>query len=160
MSLTPETTVFDAVDEGQSFTYTVVYTNEAEAVDPPPETPPETPPDPIIESVVSSVEDSTINIEFVDNTVTISGSYNNAFPGKTFEYIPKGKQGTIISVPFNQIPLEIDALVKYNAVAATSTTVTYTVITDSGTATISQLVKNNWDAGKAQMLTALARGAY
>ena len=161
--LTPALTVFPPVDEGQPFTQTVTYTVEVAA---PPTEPPTEPPPPgesfpvVITSVTSSIVDPSIVIEIQDNKVTITGPYSNAFPGKTFKYIPKGQPGVFVTVPFIEIPAEIDALTTYNPATTPSTTVTYTVETDAGSATITQVVNNNWDAGKALMLTALSRGAY
>lgn len=161
--LTPSSTEFDPVDEGQAFEQSVTYTLE---VAPPPEDPPADPPTPgesfpvVIESVTSSVVDPSIVITIEENTVTIKGPYTNAFPGKTFKYIPVGQPGVFVTVPFIDIPSKIDALTTYNPATTPSTTVTYTVVTDAGIATITQTVNNNWDAGKALMLTALSRGAY
>jgi hypothetical protein len=162
MALSPTTTEFAEVDEGQEFSESVSY-NDVEAGEPDPETgePGEGTSTPVtIESVISSIEDPSITIEISENTVTITGPYNNAFPGKTFKYIPLGQPGSLITVPFNEIPSEIDALTGYNPVGVLSTTVTYTVTTSAGSATITQVVNNNWDAGKAQMLNALSRGQY
>lgn len=162
MALTPSFTELSPVNEGQTFSESVTF-NDEEAGAPPAEGEPPgagTSTPVTITSVTSSIVDSTIVITIADNVVTISGAYNNAFPGKTFKYIPKGHPEQLVVVPFNEIPAEIDALTGYNPVGSTSTTILYTVITSSGTATISQVVKNNWDAGKAQMLNALSRGAY
>ena len=162
MALTPTTTVFAPVFEAAEFSESVTYFNEeAGTTDPETgETAPGTSLPVEIKSVTSSVQDSTIKIVINNNTVTISGAYNNAFPGKTFKYIPKGDPKSLLTVPFNEIPAEIDALTGYNPVRTTSTTVIYTVTTDVGSATITQVVNNNWDTGKAQMKNALARGAY
>jgi hypothetical protein len=154
MALFPTTTDFSPVDEGQNFTESVTY-NDVEGEDPGGISTPV-----VIDSVTSSIDDSSITISVVDNTVTITGPYNNAFPGKTFKYIPLGQPGTLLTVPFNEIPSQIDALTGYNSVGTLSTTVIYTVVTSSGSATITQVVNNNWDAGKTQMLNALSRGAY
>ena len=157
--LTPATTEFDPVNEGAAFSNSVTYTLEISA---PPEDPPvpgESFPVEII-SVTSSIVDPSIVITIVGNVVTITGPYTNAFPGKTFKYIPKGQPGVFVTVPFIEIPAQIDALTTYNPVTSPSTTVTYTVETDAGTATITQIVNNSWDAGKALMLAALSRGAY
>jgi hypothetical protein len=162
MALSPTTTEFSPVDEGQEFTESVTY-NDVESGEPDPDTgepgPGQSTPV-TIETVSSSVEDPSITIDIVDNTVTITGPYNSAFPGKTFKYIPLGQPGTLLTVPFNEIPSQIDALTGYNPVESLSTTIIYTVTTSAGSATITQVVNNNWDAGKTQMLNALSRGAY
>lgn len=163
MALTPSTTTFPVITEGVQFTQTVSYLTE-DTVTPPggSEEGGGTEPTLVpvaVTSVISSIVDPAITITTVDNTVTISGMYTMAFPGKSFEYIPVGSEATTTS-SYEQVPAHITALITFNPVTVLTTTVTYTVNTEAGSATITQVVNNTWDAGKAQMQNVLSRGTF
>ena len=163
MALTPSTTTFPVITEGVQFTQTVSYLTEDTST--PPEggsegggTEPTLIPAVVID-VTSSIIDPAITITVVDNSVTIAGMYTMAFPGKSFEYIPVGSDATV-TTSYEQVPAHITALITFNPVTVLTTTVTYTVNTEAGSATITQVVNNTWDAGKAQMQTVLTRGTF
>ncbi len=164
MALTPSTTTFPVITEGVQFTQTVSYLTEDTSTPPGGGseegggTEPTLVPA-IVTSVTSSISDPAITITTVDNSVTISGMYTMAFPGKSFEYIPIDSTSTVTS-SYEQVPAHITALITFNPVTVLTTTVTYTVNTEAGSATITQVVNNTWDAGKAQMQTVLSRGTF
>jgi len=159
MALEPAKTVFADVEEflsefSQSVTYNDVAAGAGE--ESPPTVTPVT-----ITSVSASHTDPGIKIEFSGNNVTISGKYTTVFPNKSFAYIPyKNPPTPVQGVAYADIPAKIDTLVSYTPDKTVETTVTYTVNTSGGSATIEQKVTNNWDAGKAQMLEAQSRGEY
>ena len=157
MALSPSTTQFPEVNEGDTFSQTVTY---IDLVDAPSEEGGSSPEavEVTINSVTSSINDSYITIQHTNNVVTISGKYTSAFPGKSFKYIPKGG-GLEVTAPYESVPAEINALITFTPVSTQSVTVTYTVNTNIGSATITQVVKNTWDTGKAQMIEVLSRGS-
>lgn len=158
MALDPATTVFPQVREFlDEFSQSVSYNDSVPA---PPPTPGSSTPA-SVSSVVASHTDSGITIAIAGNTVTISGKYTQAFLDKTWNYVPEGNAPTVIENVFYQdIPAKIDSLTSYNADKTTSITVTYTVNTSAGSAIITQIVENDWDAGKAQMFEVKSRGVY
>lgn len=159
MSLTPASTTFPTVREFlDQFSQSVSYVDEVASGDPEggSSTTPAT-----INSVTSSLSDAGVTIHYAGNTVTISGHYTEAFKNKTWEYVPYQHPEQKISGAFYQdIPEKIDSLISFNPEKTVQTTVTYTVNTDAGSATITQTVRNDWDAGKAQLFAVKARGAY
>jgi hypothetical protein len=112
-----------------------------------------------ITQVTPSYQDPGIDINVTNGTVTISGSYLQAFVNKTWNYIPKGETPTEIiqGVLYNQIPQEIEALITYSPDSTVSRLVTYTVQTATESAVIEQTITNNWDIGKAQLYVVLDR---
>ncbi len=159
MPLKPATTDLGSTYEGIEFSNTITYVDETilssggDAGVTTTETPI------TITSVTSSSPDPTIKIEVKDNSVTISGKYSAAFPGKKFEYIPTDDPTKTVTATYEQVPKSIMALIKFTAPLETSIVVTYTVKTSVGDATITHTVLNLWDVGKAQMADVLARGS-
>jgi hypothetical protein len=148
MSLTPAQTNLPSVYESQKFSYNVGYTAGLGLLTA----------DPRVVSVESSLDDPGITVSFNTSTVTIAGEYTRAFPNKRFTYIPVDNTKLSITTSYGEIPESIYTLTGYQPVGRESITVTYTVASNLGSATINQEVLNSWDQGKAQMLNALAKG--
>lgn len=101
------------------------------------------------------LEGVTVNIG--TGSVTLSGKYTNIFTGKSFDYLVK-QTDSITSTDFISIPKKIYALIKFGPDKTLSKTNTITINTATGSVAVTQIVRNNWDSGKAQMLEVLARG--
>lgn len=149
MAVAPSLTTLSDTDEFVTLSETITYTDSSL-------TPPEVP---IITSVTPDVADTGITISFVSNQLTISGQYTNVFTNKNFQYVPLNEPTNLVTVNYDSVPAEIDALIKYSPDALETKKITYTVVTSSGNATVEQTVTNSWDRGKDQMFDILGREA-
>jgi hypothetical protein len=111
-----------------------------------------------VTGVSANLSTDGVAISFSGPTVSFSGKYTNIFPEKTFEYLVTESQEEVTVTRYDEIPSNIHVLTQYNPVNTLSRTITYTISTSSGSAIVTQTVRNNWDSGKAQMLAAQSRG--
>lgn len=110
-----------------------------------------------VTGVTASLGLDGVTVTTVSGTVTLTGKYTNIFTGKTFQYLTK-QTGPLVSTDYITIPPKIYALIEFGPDKTLSKTNTITINTSTGSTTVTQIVKNNWDTGKAQMLEVLARG--
>jgi hypothetical protein len=111
-----------------------------------------------IVQVQPSLVNNSIEILISGSNVIIQGFYSEIFTEKTFQYIPIEDESQLVTSFLPDVPESIFALIKYTADNRLSKTITYTVVSTSGSAIISQTITNNWDSGKLQMLNILSRG--
>lgn len=111
-----------------------------------------------VTGVSATLSTDGVTISYSGSTVSFTGRYTNIFPEKTFEYLVTEPQEEVTVTNYDEIPSSIYVLTQYNPAGILSKTITYTISTSSGSATVTQTVRNNWDSGKAQMLAAQSRG--
>lgn len=109
-----------------------------------------------ITGVTASLSLEGVTVTTGSGTVTLSGKYTNIFTGKTFQYLIK-QTDPLVSTDYISIPPKIYALIEFGPDKTLSKTNTITINTSTGSTSVTQEVKNNWDTGKAQMLEVLAR---
>jgi hypothetical protein len=110
-----------------------------------------------VTGVTANLSTEGLTINYSGSNVTISGRYVNIFTEKTFEYLVTEPQEEVTVTSYQDIPSKIYALTQFNPSKILSKTITYTISTTSGSASVSQTIQNNWDTGKSQMLQALSR---
>jgi hypothetical protein len=146
MPISPSETILTTVEELEEFSASANYIDT----------------DTLLPAEILSVEPSQIDpgIEIIvsGSNVTIQGNYAQVFTDKTFQYIPIDDETRLVTSSLTEVPENIFALIKYSPDTKLSKLITYSVISESGNATISQTVTNNWDSGKSQMLNILSRG--
>ena len=112
-----------------------------------------------VTGVSANLSTEGLTINYSGSNVTISGRYINIFTEKTFEYLTTEPQKEVDITPYQDIPPKIYALTQFNPSKILSKTITYTISTTSGSASVTQTIQNNWDTGKAQMVQAVSRGS-
>lgn len=110
-----------------------------------------------ITGVSASLGLDGVTVSISPGTVTLSGKYINIFTNKSFDYLTK-QTDSLVSSDYISIPSKIYALITFVPDKTLNKTNTITITTSSGSTTVTQVVRNNWDTGKAQMLDVLARG--
>lgn len=112
-----------------------------------------------VTGVAANLSTAGVTINFSGSSVTLTGKYTNIFTEKTFEYLVNEPQEIVTVTPYQNIPAKIYVLTQFNPSTILSKTITYTISTTSGSASVTQVIQNNWDTGKSQMLEALSRGS-
>lgn len=112
-----------------------------------------------VTGVSANLSTEGLTINYSGSNVTISGKYINIFTEKTFEYLVTEPQEQVTVTDYQNIPSKIYVLTQFNPSTILSKTITYTISTTSGSASVTQVIRNNWDTGKSQMLQALSRGS-